>query len=65
VDWAPNITAELPCGSKTSPAIVTVACLPPEVRVYVPPTEEPVSVRNAVLTSTWCGPAYQCPPIRV
>jgi hypothetical protein len=33
VGWAPIIPGVPPCGSKTSPAIVTVVCLPPEVSV--------------------------------
>ena len=58
------ISGRPPAGAKTSPAIRTVTCLPPEVSVYVSPTAAPVAVRKGVFTSA-CAPcpvpAYQCP----
>jgi hypothetical protein len=60
-----NASAEVPCGSKTSPTMRTVVVPPAEVSAYVSPTAVPVSVRNAVLTSAWPLPVYQRPVIRL
>jgi hypothetical protein len=55
-----NITAEFP-GSKNSPTIRTVVCLPPEESVYSSPTAVPVAVMKWVLTSASPRPEYQRP----
>ena len=51
----------LASSANASPAIRTVSARPPDVRVTVEPTEEPVSVRKAVLTSTEPEPEYHDP----
>ena len=60
----PNSLGLLPDGSNTSPAIRAVTSAVPVFTVRVSPTARPLSVRNAVLTSTSPGASYQCPVIR-
>ena len=56
------------CGSldgwNTSPAMRTVTWAVPVFTVTGLPTLRPLWVRNAVFTTIWPGPSYQCPLIR-